>query len=304
MTITLRQESQTGATTKGSSLTYAELDNNFIDLLTNKILPLQVDADTGSVTVGEAQSNGVLNIIGGTNVTTSVTEDSAGNANITITASGSAGLADVVDDTTPQLGGDLDTNGNDIVTVSNANLDLAPNGTGHVEIRGNTNAGTIQLNCESNTHGQKIRSQPHSEAVTNTMLMPKGSDSTLVSEIATQTLTNKTFGDYKETVHTLTTDSAGSINIDPADGPIQKITLDQSVTFTGFQNEADGQSVTLILEQDTTGNHTFSEGLASDSAMIFAGGEQTLSTTGSSVDIMSILYFGGVYYASLSTNFS
>lgn len=84
MTITLRQESQAGTTTKGSSLTYAELDNNFIDILTNKILPLQVNADTGVVTVGQAQQNGVFNITGSTGLSTTVTEDSAGNANLTI----------------------------------------------------------------------------------------------------------------------------------------------------------------------------------------------------------------------------
>ena len=37
MTITLRQETATGATTKGSSLTFQELDNNFVDLLQNKV---------------------------------------------------------------------------------------------------------------------------------------------------------------------------------------------------------------------------------------------------------------------------
>jgi hypothetical protein len=84
MTITLRQESQAGTTLKGSSLTYQELDNNFIDLLTNKILPLQVNADTGVVTVGEAQSNGVFTITGSTGVSTTVTETSAGDANLTI----------------------------------------------------------------------------------------------------------------------------------------------------------------------------------------------------------------------------
>lgn len=84
MTITLRQESQAGTTLKGSSLTYAELDNNFIDLLTNKILPLQVNADTGVVTVGQAQSNGVFSITGSTGLNTAVTEDSAGNANLVI----------------------------------------------------------------------------------------------------------------------------------------------------------------------------------------------------------------------------
>jgi hypothetical protein len=43
-----------------------------------------------------------------------------------------AGLSDVVADTTPQLGGSLDVNGNSIVSVSNGNITLAPNGTGKV----------------------------------------------------------------------------------------------------------------------------------------------------------------------------
>ena len=46
------------------------------------------------------------------------------------------GLSDVVGDTSPQLGGDLDVNGNDIVSVSNGNITLTPNGTGVVRIDG------------------------------------------------------------------------------------------------------------------------------------------------------------------------
>lgn len=42
------------------------------------------------------------------------------------------GLTDVVDDTTPQLGGNLDVNGNKIVSVSNGDIDIEPNGTGNV----------------------------------------------------------------------------------------------------------------------------------------------------------------------------
>ena len=41
-------------------------------------------------------------------------------------------LQDVVDDTTPQLGGNLDVNGNSIVSVSNGNISLIPDGTGNV----------------------------------------------------------------------------------------------------------------------------------------------------------------------------
>ena len=104
----------------------------------------------------------------------------------------SGAISNVVEDTTPQLGGNLDLNGNDIVTTSNADLELAPNGTGHVTVKGNTNSGAIQFNCESNSHGQIVKAQPHSAGVTNELLLPAGSNSTLVSLVSTDTLTNKT----------------------------------------------------------------------------------------------------------------
>lgn len=104
----------------------------------------------------------------------------------------SGGLSDVVGDTTPQLGGDLDTNGNDIVTTSNATLDLAPHGTGTVVVRGNTNPGAVVFNCETNTHGQTVIAQPHSASVTNTLTLPAGGNQEIVGTTATQTLTNKT----------------------------------------------------------------------------------------------------------------
>ena len=104
----------------------------------------------------------------------------------------SGAISNVVEDTTPQLGGNLDLNSNDIVTTSNADLELAPNGTGHVTVKGNTNSGAIQFNCESNSHGQIVKAQPHSAGVTNELLLPAGSNSTLVSLVSTDTLTNKT----------------------------------------------------------------------------------------------------------------
>ena len=56
------------------------------------------------------------------------------------------GISNVVEDTTPQLGGDLDMNGQDIVTTSNANIDLNPNGSGVVNLVGNsTRAATLRF---------------------------------------------------------------------------------------------------------------------------------------------------------------
>ena len=125
----------------------------------------------------------------------------------------SGAISNVSEDSTPQLGGDLDLNGNDIVTTSNATLDLAPNGTGTVVVRGNTNSGRIVLNCESNSHGQTLASQPHSASVTNTMLLPAGASSTLVSLVSTDTLTNKTLTSPKINEDVAVTATATEINI-------------------------------------------------------------------------------------------
>lgn len=45
---------------------------------------------------------------------------------------------EVIDDTTPQLGGNLDVNGNSIVSASNGNIAITPNGTGNIVLDGLT----------------------------------------------------------------------------------------------------------------------------------------------------------------------
>lgn len=52
------------------------------------------------------------------------------------TGGGGGGLANVVEDTTPQLGGDLDVNGHSIVSASNGNITITPNGTGDLVLDG------------------------------------------------------------------------------------------------------------------------------------------------------------------------
>jgi hypothetical protein len=107
---------------------------------------------------------------------------------------GAGSLTELSGDTSPQLGGDLDMNGQDIVTTSNADIELAPNGTGKTVLKGNTNPGTLVFNCEANTHGQTVKAQPHSASVTNVLTLPPGGDQEIVGASATQTLTNKTIG--------------------------------------------------------------------------------------------------------------
>jgi len=94
--------------------------------------------------------------------------DDGTNPNITTQEFG----GDVVDDTSPQLGGNLDTNNNNIVTTSNRDLMLYPNGTGAVEVGGNDNPGTVILNCENNSHGIKLTSPAHSASQSYQLKFP------------------------------------------------------------------------------------------------------------------------------------
>ena len=67
-----------------------------------------------------------------TNITATY-QDSDGTIDLVVSASG---ISNVSEDSTPQLGGDLDVNGNAIVSASNGNIAITPNGSGDVIIDG------------------------------------------------------------------------------------------------------------------------------------------------------------------------
>jgi hypothetical protein len=84
-------------------------------------------------------SGNSVTITNGSSVVAYAKADDGTNPNIESINIG--GIASVVADTSPQLGGNLDVNGNDIVSTSNADIDIIPNGTGDV----NLGADTVQI---------------------------------------------------------------------------------------------------------------------------------------------------------------
>jgi len=92
----------------------------------------------------------------------------------------SAPFANVVEDTTPQLGGNLETNGYQIASATtNAgaagkDIILNPNTTGKLISYGNTTrgSGSITLNCENNSHGVTVVGPAHAAAATYTFILP------------------------------------------------------------------------------------------------------------------------------------
>ena len=140
-----------------------------------------------------------------------------------------------------------------IATVSNGALELAPNGTGTVVVKGNTNSGAIKFNCESNSHGQTVTAQPHSASVTNTSKLPAGASSTLVSLVSTDTLTNKTLTSPKINENVVVTSTATELNIlDGATvvvGEINALDLGTTAIGTAIASKA----VILDSNKDYTG---------------------------------------------------
>jgi len=115
--------------------------------------------------------------------------------------------------TTPTINGATIGSSN-LATASNGDINLAPNGTGKVVIKGNTNQGKIVLNCEANSHGQTIIAAPHSESANNVLTLPStGGDARLVSATSTATLTNKTLTSPKINEDVAVTSTATEINI-------------------------------------------------------------------------------------------
>jgi hypothetical protein len=168
LSIASKTQTLTNKTLDGSNNTFSNIPGS---ALTNATFTLVDESSTeATISLGER-----MGLTGGTNLTTAITGD---NINVTLNTT-ITGLTSLQTE-----------------TLTNASGNLLIDSTTYItEFRGGGSTdGQIQLNCSSNSHGQKIVAQPHSEAVTNEMLLPKGANSTLVSEIATQTLTNKTIG--------------------------------------------------------------------------------------------------------------
>ena len=215
-------------------------------------------------------------------------------------AVGGVAISNVVEDTTPQLGGDLDMNGQDIVTTSNADIELAPNGTGKVVVKGNTNQGAIQLNCEANSHGQIIIAAPHSESASNTLTLPStGGNARLVSTASTATLTNKTFGDNVSfgdnnitNVGDIALDSISAdgtdINVAVSDNSATAFTIKQGsdnyfVVDTGNSSESiaigTGISGTAITLGHSTSEVTVADNLTVTGDLTVSGTTTTVNST-------------------------
>ena len=199
-------------------------------------------------------------------------------------------MSDVVDDTSPQLGGNLDMNGQDIVTTSNANIDLLPNGTGKVIMDGNGSSGGISVSdglidirtgtgnvakvkfyCESsNAHAQTLQAAPHSASSSAVLVLPTASGN-LVGTGDSGTVTNAmlagSIADSKlSTISTAGKVDIGALEIDGAtDIGADLVDADLIIVddgANGTERKAAMSRVATYIEGGISGDITISSGTA------------------------------------------
>ena len=166
---------------------------------------------------------------------------------------------DLVSDTSPQLGGNLDVNGNDIISASNGDIDFTPNGTGAVVFKGvsgngGNGAGRFKLNCENNSHGITIQGPPHSAGANYTLTLPNDDGSsgqaltTNGSGVLSWTTISADFGSIGE--HVLPS-ANNTYNLGSSSYRWANVyTNDLNLSNEGSSNDVDG----------TWGNYTIQEG--------------------------------------------
>ena len=234
-------------------------------------------SNTGAVTIAnDAVETAMLNanVISGQSAETSLDtsndtllmfdNSASGLKKITLAtlSSGLGGITDVVADTSPQLGGDLDVNGNAIVSASNGNIALTPNGSGVVRIDGSNgidmqsgsisikNSGSqsyVDFYCESsNAHYARLQAPAHSAFSGNITLTLPATTDTITGIAATQTLTNKTLTSPKINEDVAVTATATEINIlDGVTSTTAELNILDGVTSTAAElNILDGVTST------------------------------------------------------------
>lgn len=316
---------------KGSALTFNEMDDNFNNLNTDKLQ--NVVEDTTPQLGGNLDVNG-QSIVSASNGNIEITPNGTGKivldglswptadgtSNQVIKTDGagnlsfvtiSAGISNVVEDTTPQLGGDLDIQGYKITTsTTNGDIVLEANGLGVVYAKNIIFAADVAstgFGVLSGETGIGIALLTNSGASTSTdpqLALSNGGGISITPGSSSKTTFNGTtvedvqLEDYKETVYTGGS-TTGTITPDVANGNVQSITLSGNITLNALGSPETGQSMTLIVKQPSSGGpYTLT------SSMLFAGGSKTLSTGADDIDIISIFYDGSTYYASLATDFS
>ena len=232
------------------------------------------------------------------------------------TQPGTSIVGELSGDTTPQLGGSLDVNGQDIVSVSNGNILLTPNGSGVVRIDGTNgidmesgsigikNSGSvsnIKLYCESsNAHYVQLQSPAHSDYSGNVTLTLPNTTGTLIGGDSENVV--KINGAVSEKAATNATISSTTAALDVRDGSVFQLTLASNITTFNWSNHAaSGHVSSFVMKviQDGSGNRTIAWPDGTNSVTVRWPGDTAPTLSSGAADVDVFVFFthdGGTNY--------
>ena len=209
----------TWATPPDTNTTYSVGDGgltekNFTTALNTKLSGIETNATADQT---NAEIRAAVEAATDSNVFTDADHSKLNAIAASATANPNA-LDNLSEDSSPQLGGNLDVNGNDIVSTSNGSIDLDPNGSGKVTFKGNSTrgAGQFVLNCEQNSHGITIKGPPHSAGASYTLTLPDNDGSSgqsLITDGSGNTSWSTISGSGSYTLPTASGSTLGGIKI-------------------------------------------------------------------------------------------
>ena len=139
---------------------------------TLSVTEASVVAHQAALAIAASQLSDVTSTASELNLVDGSTADTVVNSKAVIYGSAGQVTANELDVDNIQLDGNSISS-----TNTDGNIQLSPNGTGYTELRGNTNAGAIRFNCESNSHGVTLKGPPHSATATYTLELPNADGS-------------------------------------------------------------------------------------------------------------------------------
>jgi len=197
---------------------------------------------------------------------------------------------DIVNDTSPQLGGSLDVNGNDIVSTSNADIDIIPNGTGDV----NLGADTVQIG--DNNANATLTTYGTGDLILNTNNGTNAGNITLEDGANghIQFTTNGTgtikFNDLAYIPQQALTSSSNAVAWNAIEKPNAVHVTTENTTFSAPSNPVEGAFI--CIEINYNGSHT----IAFNTVFEFAASTApTFTSTDGKTDILVFRYNGAVW---------
>jgi len=196
----------------------------------------------------------------------------------------SSAISNLSEDSSPQLGGNLDVQTNSIVSTSNRNIAITPNGSGVVNLdgvevsdglvelkTGTGNVAKIKFYCESgNAHAQTLQAAPHSAGSSAVLVLPTASGTLLADDGSgnvtvsgnltvngTTTTVNSTTVTIDDPIFTLGGDSAPGSD-DNKDRGIEFRYHDGSAARLGFFGFDDSAGAFTFLTAATNSSEVFS----------------------------------------------